>query len=144
MTAKIDSFLGEYWFLSNFSSSLVIYNSMPCSTVEHAFQAAKTLDVQKSQIIALAPSPHEAKRRGCIVELRPDWEQVKVNIMRLLLTQKFFTRSLLAQQLLATKDAELVEGNHWGDRFWGVCGGQGENQLGRLLMAQRESLRLTP
>jgi predicted NAD-dependent protein-ADP-ribosyltransferase YbiA (DUF1768 family) len=60
--------------------------------------------------------------------------------MRDLLRQKF-AHPELRRLLLATGDAELVEGNTWGDRFWGVCAGRGQNHLGRLLMAIRAEIR---
>lgn len=43
-------------------------------------------------------------------------------------------------QLLATGGVELIEGNDWGDAFWGVCGGYGQNWLGVLLMLVRSEL----
>ena len=52
-----------------------------------------------------------------------------------------FTDPALAAKLLATGEATLVEGNHWGDTFWGVCDGEGRNQLGEILMTVREELR---
>lgn len=59
--------------------------------------------------------------------------------MRDLLDLKFADPALAAL-LLATGDADLVEGNDWGDRFWGVCDGAGANMLGRLLMELRTRL----
>jgi len=50
-------------------------------------------------------------------------------------------RKHILERLLATGDQELIEGNTWGDRFWGVCDGEGQNQLGRLLMELRNELR---
>ena len=52
-----------------------------------------------------------------------------------------FADEVMAAKLLATGDAELVEGNTWGDRFWGVSGGNGLNWLGRLLMEVRSDLK---
>ena len=75
---------------------------------------------------------------GRIVELRPDWENIKINVMASLVAQKFM-QPHLRDMLLATGDAKLIEGNTWGDRFWGQCSGVGENQLGKILML-RESL----
>ena len=57
------------------------------------------------------------------------------------LRDKFKPGSELAGKLLNTGDAELVEGNHWGDRYWGVCDGEGQNKLGKLLMQVRGELR---
>ena len=54
---------------------------------------------------------------------------------------KFDQHPDLAQKLLETGDEELVEGNTWGDRYWGVCGGKGKNMLGKILMRVREELR---
>ena len=46
----------------------------------------------------------------------------------------------LRSLLVATGDRELIEGNTWGDTFWGVDKntGQGENHLGRILMELRD------
>ena len=43
--------------------------------------------------------------------------------------------------LLTTGDRELIEENHWGNTFWGVCNGIGENNLGNLLMVVRDKLK---
>jgi ribA/ribD-fused uncharacterized protein len=71
--------------------------------------------------------------------IRPDWEQVKIKIMEHCLLQKFAPKTKLLDKLLATKDLEIIEGNTWGDVFWGQCPlGTGENHLGKLLMKIRE------
>ena len=33
-----------------------------------------------------------------------------------------------------------IEGNTWNDTFWGVCNGQGQNWLGKILMLVRSEL----
>ena len=78
--------------------------------------------------------------------LRPDWEKVKNGIMEEIVCAKFTQHTDLAEKLLATGDRVLVEGNHWGDTFWGVDTrtGQGENHLGKILMKVREELRQAP
>ena len=73
--------------------------------------------------------------------MRPDWESVKIDFMRYLVWNKFSTHEDLKLRLLDTADAELIEGNNWGDAFWGVCNGRGQNWLGRILMETREKLR---
>jgi len=73
--------------------------------------------------------------------MRNDWEEVKVSVMRDLIRQKFKPGSELSDRLLDTGDWLLEEGNTWGDTFWGVCDGVGENWLGRLLMERRGELR---
>lgn len=137
---QITSFRGRYRFLSNFWVVSVIYEGIRYPSVEHAYQAAKTLSKVNRRSIAMAPTAGKAKRLGRSFPLRSDWDNIKLLVMRQLLEAKF-KRHELRLQLLATGDAELIEGNTWGDRFWGVCDGWGENWLGRLLMTVREELR---
>ena len=133
---KIDSFSGEHRFLSNFYPARVRLDGVEYPSTEHAFQAAKTLG---DRSVFLLGSPGDAKRAGRRVALRADWEAVKLDVMADLLRQKF-AADPLRSKLLATGTAELIEGNTWGDRFWGVCGGVGENHLGKLLMATRAAI----
>ena len=55
---------------------------------------------------------------------------------------KFGGSQTLTDALLATGDEKLVEGNTWGDRYWGVCDGNGLNKLGGILERVRENLRM--
>lgn len=137
----ITRFSGEHSFLSNFHPSRVQWMGFEVATVEHAFQLAKTFDHSARRAIAEALTPSKAKRLGRGVQLRPGWEISKNAVMRALLVQKFTRHLDLAQALLATGDAELIEGNDWGDVYWGVCRGHGRNQLGCQLMEVRALLR---
>jgi ribA/ribD-fused uncharacterized protein len=137
----IDDFRGEYAFLSNFYSSPVWMLSRRYRTVEHAYQAAKTLDLEQREIIREAATPAQAKRLGRKVIVRSGWDSVKLRVMLYLLRRKFAKGTEMADALEGTGDAKLVEGNWWGDTFWGVCGGVGENHLGKLLMQIREENR---
>jgi ribA/ribD-fused uncharacterized protein len=137
-------FVGPFGWLSNFSPATVTLDGENYSTVEHAFQAAKTLDHMQRRRIREARSPARARTIGRKVPLRSDWPSVRLSIMTDLLRQKFAVDTALAALLLATGDRELVEGNTWGDHFWGVSRGIGENHLGRLLMARRDELRASP
>lgn len=139
MTAKIDSFSGEHAILSNFHSAIVELDGIYFPSVEHAYQAAKTLDTDVRRKIAKM-SAGQAKRAGRSVKLRPNWEEIKVNVMWDLLVQKFQFNNGFGFWLLGTGDAELIEGNHWGDTYWGVCRGEGQNMLGILLMARRDEI----
>lgn len=144
----IDSFKGRSAFLSNFHASPVEFEGATYPTVEHAFQAAKTLDGRGREKIRAAKTPKDAKRLGRSVRLRPDWENVKFSIMGELLRRKF-AQPGLRQMMLQTGRAELVEGNTWHDKIWGRCfcprcNGRGANQLGRLLMAVRDEIRHAP
>ncbi len=142
----IDKFEGKYFFLSNFYRSEVEYEGIMYPTVEHAFQAAKTMNTTKRMEIAMLLTPGQAKRAGRMVELRKDWEQVKDQVMYNCVKAKF-SDPQLAEMLLATGDEMLVEGTTWHDNYWGNCTCSrcqnltGRNQLGITLMKVREELQ---
>ncbi len=140
-SARVVSFFGAYRFLSNFWPAPVRLagDRFLYPTVEHAYQAAKT-DLRYRAGVQSARTPADAKRQARALPLLPDWESRKLRVMEDLLRQKF-SHPGLRRLLLATGDAELVEGNSWGDTFWGVCRGRGQNHLGRLLMAIRAEIR---
>ena len=135
----IDKFRGDYYFLSNFYEVPVTYDNITYQNNEAAFQAQKTLDVNKRKEFAFL-DPSTAKKYGRKVTLRSDWEDVKINIMYEICKVKFTQNPELAQKLLATGDEELVEGNDWGDTVWGKADGKGQNNLGKILMRIREEL----
>jgi ribA/ribD-fused uncharacterized protein len=137
---KIDSFQGEYRFLSNFYPAQVEFEGMTYPSVEHAYQSAKTLDREIRKQIAATSNPAEAKRMGRAQQVRADWETVKFEVMEQCVRFKFTHHPDLKQKLLATGGADLEEGNTWGDRIWGVYQGQGENRLGKILMKIRKEL----
>ena len=131
------SFTGSHRFLSNF------YIEPDGTCVEREYQAQKCADYDDIDRFAKL-TPGQAKRLGRQVKIRSDWEQVKVETMRMLVWQKFVDHNELAKRLLATEVSLLVEGNNWGDRFWGRDKdgmGQGENWLGKILMETRRDLQ---
>jgi ribA/ribD-fused uncharacterized protein len=136
----IDSFSKEYRFLSNFYPCWVKLDGENYPSVEHAYQAAKTTDEQL-RLYFQEPivTSGEAKKAGRRLKIRQDWEDVKINIMYNLLKDKFL-QPKFKTLLLSTQDEELIEGNWWGDTFWGICKGVGENHLGKLLMKVRSEL----
>lgn len=142
MQAVIDKFDGEHRFLSNF-----YWFKLPNgqeTTVEHLYQAAKTHDLKAKAIVMDSNSPSVAKARGNRVPLRPDWEEVKRSVMFGLVWKKFNSSLDLADKLMSTEFALLVEGNTWGDKYWGMvpdANGEGENHLGKILMQVRARLR---
>lgn len=136
----IDKFRGDYYFLSNFYPASVLYEGILYPSNEAAFQSAKTLDRNvRLQFVRLTPK--EAKRKGRKVALREDWEYGKFYIMYQIVKAKFIQHTDLKEKLLATGEEELVEGNSWNDRIWGVCRGRGKNKLGKILMAVRKELK---
>lgn len=136
----INSFEGEYAFLSNFYEHPISNGVITFPTNEHYFQAMKTLEDDERLAIARAATPGQAKRMGRSIKLRPDWESIKLDVMETAVRIKF-TDPELAAKLIATGDEELIEGNWWNDTFWGVCNGVGENHLGKILMKVRADIK---
>lgn len=136
----IDSFKGKYFFLSNFYESPVIYGGITYLNNEAAFQAQKTLNKKQRLKFAML-NPSQAKGMGRSISLRPDWEEIKINVMYEICKAKFTQNENLKRSLLNTGNAELIEGNNWGDKIWGQVNGIGENNLGKILMRIREELK---
>ena len=135
----ITSFRKEYFFLSNFYKTNFIYNGIAYTTSEAAFQAQKTLDRNEHLRISKM-SPDDSKKAGRSLALREDWEEVKDQVMYDVLVAKFTQNAELREKLIATGNEELVEGNDWNDKYWGVCNGVGKNQLGKTLMRIRSEM----
>lgn len=142
----IKEFREQYRFLSNFWSCEVVLegddNIYP--SVEHAYQASKSCLVDQREKIKKLSSPGKAKIYANRIQLGPYWEDSKVRIMKALLEQKF-KNDPLRKLLIDTKNALLIEGNHWHDNFWGSCycdkcGDKGKNVLGKLLMEIRNEI----
>lgn len=140
MREKIERFTDEFAFLSNFYPSTISHEGKLWPTVEHAYAAEKTFDAEEKERIRKAETPGRAKSMGRAASLRPDWDSIKVDVMRKLVKEKF-RNPILREMLLATGDAELIEGNNWNDTFFGVCRGQGQNWLGRILEEVRDEIR---
>lgn len=139
MADPITEFRGKYFFLSNFYPSVINLDGWVFPCVENAFQAAKSTDPEDwKKIQGMAPG--QAKAFGRRLKLRPNWEEIKVQVMTECLIAKF-SRPDMAQRLKETGSRPLIEGNTWNDRFWGVCNGQGQNMLGKLLMEIRTQLQ---
>ena len=141
MPEVINSFRGKYEFLSNFYPAQVEYQRVIYPSVEHAYQAAKTKNQARRIQIRDTLLAADAKKLGNKkdIPIRADWEEIKVKIMLKLVRRKF-QHPAFKKKLLATGDAELIEGNWWKDYFWGVCNGVGENKLGKILMKVRADL----
>lgn len=139
----IDSFRGEYHWLSNFDETPFYIGPYRCKSVEHAYQAYKAFKSNQDELgdkILNAETPGISKKLGRTATLPPDWEEIKLSVMISLLLSKFCQNRHLCEKLIATGDQELVEGNWWGDKYWGVCNGEGENWLGKALMSIRDTI----
>ncbi len=139
MTIYFYSKSDDYFWLSNFSRHGFQLDGHHWATVEHFFQAQKFPGTEQALKIRKAKTPRDAKKfgRDRSVPLRDDWDEVKDDIMRRAVMQKFRTHHDLQEMLLATGEEELVE-NAPSDYYWG-CGadGSGKNMLGQILMEVR-------
>lgn len=138
----IDRFVGEYAFLSNFYPCDIVYHEEKYPSVEHAYQAWKSEDERVRMEFATGITTltaGQAKRLGRNIELRPQWNKFKLILMTELIDIKFNQR-YFSDKLVNTSPRELIEGNWWGDTFWGQCNGVGNNNLGKILMNKREKL----
>jgi len=134
---EIKGFDGDYRFLSNFSNAGVYFDELWYHSTESAYQSAKVLD-QTERRRFQSMSPGLAKKHGQKLEIRKDWDKVKIDIMSSIVFDKFYRNKDLRQKLIDTGDRLLEETNDWGDKFWGVCDGEGKNELGKILMKVRK------
>lgn len=134
---------GVYSSFSNYSLHSFTLDGKLWNSTEHFFQAQKFAGTEHERLIRFATSPKVAAGMGRSRNrpLRPDWEEVKVDVMRRAIMKKFSTHEDIRQVLLSTGDEEIIEQSE-DDDFWG-CGadGSGTNMLGRILMETRQRLR---
>jgi len=130
----------RYEWLSNMyllTRRIYVYPS-----VEHYYQASKTLIDKERQGIMKAPTGQKAKSLGSLVTLRSDWESIKMDVMAHAIENKFREEEHLQRKLLDTGERELIHYCPWGDSYWGVNKKmEGENHQGMITMNIREVLR---
>ena len=146
-----------FGFLSNFHSAPIVLDGETWPTSEHYYQAQKSQRSEYRDLVRIADTPGRAKRLGTDpvlpkkrsgqswfrttgTSIRADWSEIKLEVMRAAVRAKFIQNPELAQSLLATGDAELIEDSR-SDSFWGIGEkGDGLNWLGRVLMEVRTEL----
>lgn len=133
----------DHYYLSSFSSFTVQRHGIKFPTAEHAYHWAKFPGNQSLQnIIRHAPSAHEAFviAQNYKSQRRPDWDAVKVDVMRDILWCKYSQHDYIQTKLPKTGERILIE-NSWRDDFWG-WGPQrdGQNMLGKLWMEVRAQI----
>ena len=133
----IDNFRDQYFFLSNMYPCMVRYDHIFYPSSENAYQSAKCPGHE--YYFAEIYNPFEAKKMGRKLQMVSGWDKIKVQVMTDIVTDKFKRNPFLMRELLRTGNEILVEGNTWGDTFWGVCNGKGENHLGKILMKIRKA-----
>ena len=133
----------EYGCFSNFWPGPFVIDGEFWPTTEHYFAAMKTLDPKLRKEIQQAETPIKAKHLGRKVELRPDWESIRYEVMITALRAKFSIPDL-RKTLLDSGDALIFEDSPF-DKVWGTGqrGGEGTgmNLLGKALMQVRSELR---
>jgi N-glycosidase YbiA len=137
----------DFYPLSNFSAFSIKWKRFRFDTLEHVYHWEKFGGFGREnfvqEIVRLSASAHEAFRYAMNMKpsRRPDWDDVKVDIMRQLIRAKADQHEYVRRKLLATGDRELVE-NSWRDDFWGWGPNRdGQNMLGKLWMELRAELR---
>lgn len=140
MNNGIYGFGGEYGWLSNFHPVEISYDGRIWPTTEHAYQAAKAFIPRDKDTIHKAATPGIAKRLGRKIVVTPYWDLIKKVVMLDLQRLKYKDPELKAK-LIATQNLFIEETNHWGDVFWGVCEGEGQNNLGKILMQVRSEIQ---
>jgi ribA/ribD-fused uncharacterized protein len=144
--AKIESFSGDFRWLSNFVAAEVVFEGRTYSTVEHAYCAAKSLKEEWREYCAdWTITPGKIKREAKEILIRKDWDEIKKFVMKDLLFQKYNQEPFMSL-LMNTGDVDIEEGNTWGDTFWGINlnTGEGQNNLGKMIMEIRLSFRTKP
>jgi ribA/ribD-fused uncharacterized protein len=132
-------FQGEHRFLSNFYPVKITHDDIVYPSVEHAYQASKTNSRKIKLDIANCGHAAIAKKMGSNL-YKEKWHLIKLGVMLELVRLKFQDESL-KYKLLMTGDEALIEGNEWGDVYWGLCKGVGENHLGKILMQVRSECK---
>lgn len=149
----IGPFRGEYDFLSNMFHTKVTTDLGTFKCAEAAFQAykcANKADVEKFETLEGKDAKALGGKRGLYrngrlfrIALRSDWDNVRLEKMLEVVRAKF-SNPALAERLVETGDAELVEINTWNDKFWGAVDENGvlvgENNLGKILMQVRDEI----
>jgi len=134
-TNVISGFEGEYRWLSNFW----IFDPTRNLSVEHYYQAAKTTnEFDYNYIMNSGLTPGRVKKFAKTITIRDDWDSVKLIVMEELTKMKYMQNKELQNKLRETRGSYIIETNYWGDIFWGVCDGVGENHLGKIIMKVRD------
>lgn len=147
LLSRISDFKGDHWFLSNYYPAPFSFEhkngeTYKVPTVVHAYNMSKTMDTVTVNLILNSKAP-EAREIGRLIPREPNWVGIRQTVMANLVRAKFKQRKDLAERLIATGDAELIDSNYRGDDFWGfdLAKSKGENRLGFILMELRQDLK---
>lgn len=133
----------EYGCFSNFAPYNFIIDNTLWKTSEHYFQAHKFGDIGYFNKIKDSKSPMAAAQLGRSrrFPIKNEWENIKDEIMRVAVFEKFKQNADIREVLLSTGDDIIIE-NTTTDYYWGRGkDGNGKNMLGKILMETRAKLR---
>lgn len=138
----IRGFFKEFRWLSNYQEVDIAYRGLTYKNTEAAYQASKSLDIPSRKIFTTL-SGREARLLGQKLVFRPDWNEIKYQVMTEVNTEKY-KEPTLRSKLTATLGCDLVEANYWHDNYWGQCVcsncSNGLNMFGKILMTIRDNL----
>jgi len=106
------------------------------NSVEHYYQAMKSDDPEVQEMIRQAETPVEAIRIGQVVDVRPDWEEIREDVIRRAYEAKFRQNKKWRNIFLKTYGFPLHDASH--HPYWGA---KGKDRLGQILMELRKVLR---
>ena len=137
----IKEFQKEHRWLSNFAPCKIVLEGGVYNSVEHAYMSAKCDDPEWKAFCQKTEKPGQVKKASRRIKLRPDWDDLKIEVMKKCLKQKY-TQEPYKTKLKKTGTQCIQEGNRWNDKFWGVClkTGEGKNILGKLIMGIRAEI----
>lgn len=133
-------FFGRNAWLGNSYPAAFRIDGLTWKSVDHYVFAKRAIKESDRDAVREAETPIKARTVSKTMRWRPDWKEADVENVKAAVEAKFFQNVELGRKLIYTRDIELVHENRWGDKLWGVCEGEGENLLGKLLMEIREKL----
>lgn len=148
MSKYVGSFSGDLEFLSNMYKIPIYFNESKYNNFqpdfkvypssENLYQALKCKYIKDRELFQNV-DPHKSKRIGKTIEIRSDWDNVRLEAMKLAIDLKFKNIEL-AEKLIDLPDGKIIEFNNWGDRFFGICNGEGLDHLGKILRAKKQQI----
>ena len=128
-------------YMSNFYPARMYIYKRWWTWAEAPYQVRKTFQAEGWELIHNAKTARESRELGQKLTMRPDWDQIKREVMKEVCLAKFLQHPDLRKQLMATGTEELIEDSPV-DWYWGIGkDGTGQNVLGQVLMEVRAKLQ---
>jgi predicted NAD-dependent protein-ADP-ribosyltransferase YbiA (DUF1768 family) len=107
----------------------LVHQDIEYRTIDNFVNAMKTSDEDKATRRKIAAAtPDEARRLGAQLRMRPDWQEIRLEVVEKALRHKFAPGTNWRAKLMATGAQEIIDGSK-------------NNLLGQLLMDIREETR---